>query len=338
MGDETQSWKVVRDGHIEGHVAYAGPGAVQVPMVEPEPVRSNFFGMAKDATLATFGDLGVWADKQDGVLGTLAYGVGGLGYMLGTAMPGSAAEAAFMVATGPMVGAGVGLATDAAISKAPWLGMSVSDALSRTGMSLGSTLDSMAYARLQQQGLLLNAMPEGVTNAGGIGLSVEDQLVLQGDASRAQIVQAIGEAIQPSLKAILSLDSEAQVGFRGSLANGLKNDTKLGPNGERVAFDGVVATKNGKPFTDQQGYDADFFVVSDNLAAKLGNKPFFRNVARLDSALNGVFDDFGVALEADPLLGGMKVEPPTFRVFTSAEIQKKLNSGDSQIYFIPRRP
>jgi hypothetical protein len=90
--DETQSWKVGLNGRIEGNVAYAGPGAVQVPMAAPESVTSNFFGMVKDATLTASGDLGVWGDKQGGALGTLAYGVGGLGYMVGTALPGSAGE------------------------------------------------------------------------------------------------------------------------------------------------------------------------------------------------------------------------------------------------------
>ncbi|WKB56040.1 LysM peptidoglycan-binding domain-containing protein [Eleftheria terrae] len=175
-------------------------------------------------------------------------------------------------------------------------------------------------------------------NTSSAALSLEDTLVLRGDASRAQIVQAIGEAAQPSVKALLALDPEARVGFRGSLANGLKNDTKLGPNGERVPFDGVVATKNGQPYTGPQGYDADFFVVSDNLAAQLGNKPFFRNAARLDTSLNGIFGEFGAGLQSNPLLTGMKVEPPTFRVFTSTEIQKKLNAGDAQIYFIPGQP
>lgn len=162
--------------------------------------------------------------------------------------------------------------------------------------------------------------------------------MLQGDGSRAQIVQAIGEDAQPSVKAFLGLDPEARVGFRGSLANGLKNDTKLGSNGERVPFDGVVATKNGQPYTGPQGNDADFFVVSGNLAAQLGNTPFFRNAARLDTSLNGIFVDFGGGLQSNPLLSGMNVEPATFREFTSTGIQKKLNAGDEQIYFIPGQP
>jgi len=65
-----------------------------------------------------------------------------------------------------MIGAGVGLATDAAVTKAPWLGMTAGEALSKGAMSLGSTLDSMAYTGLQRQGLLLNAVEDGVGNAG----------------------------------------------------------------------------------------------------------------------------------------------------------------------------
>ncbi len=113
-----------------------------------------------------------------------------------------------------------------------------------------------------------------IDNTARAVLSLEDALVLQGDASRARIVQTIGEAAQPSVKALFALDPEARVGFRGSLANGLKNDTKLGPNGERVPFDGIVATKNGKTYTGPQGYDADFFVV------RVANKTFQRSAGR----------------------------------------------------------
>jgi hypothetical protein len=168
-------------------------------------------------------------------------------------------------------------------------------------------------------------------------ISFEDNLVLRGDASRAQIVQEIGNAAQPSIKSILELDPNARIGFRGSLADGLKNPTKLGTNGERVAFDGVVATKGGAPYIGPQGYDADFFVMSDGLAAQLGNKPFFRDAARLDSSLKSVFNDFGQTLRNNPILSGMKPEPPTFRVFTQNEILRKLNAGDAQIYFLTGR-
>lgn len=155
--------------------------------------------------------------------------------------------------------------------------------------------------------------------------------MVRGDASRAQIVQTIGDAAQPSIASILRLDPNARIGFRGSLVDGLKNETKLGVNGERVAFDGTVATKNGKPYTGPQGYDADFFVVSDDLAAQFSKKTFFKDVTKLDGSLKGTFQEFGNTMQRNPILGGMKTELPSFRVYTTAEMAKK--SG-SQYYFL----
>ncbi|QBE65063.1 DUF6861 domain-containing protein [Pseudoduganella lutea] len=162
-------------------------------------------------------------------------------------------------------------------------------------------------------------------------LSFEDALVVRGDASRAQIVQTIGDAAQPSLKEILRLDPNARVGFRGSLVDGLKNDTKRGVHGERVAFDGNVATKDGKPYTGPQGYDADFFVVSDDLAAQFSKKTFFKDITKLDASLKTTFNEFGTAMQRSSVLGGMKTEIPTFRVYSTAEMAKKTGS---QYYFL----
>ncbi|KQO16495.1 hypothetical protein ASF11_10030 [Acidovorax sp. Leaf76] len=169
------------------------------------------------------------------------------------------------------------------------------------------------------------------TEASRLSLSFEDSLVLRGDASRAQIVQTIGDAAQPSLQSIWKLDPNARIGFRGSLVDGLKNDTKRGLNGERVAFNGTVATKKGKPFTGAQGYDADFFVVSDDLADQFSRKTFFRDIAKLDGSLKGTFQKFGNTMQSNTTLGGMKAELPTFRIYTTDEIAKK--SG-SQYYFL----
>jgi YD repeat-containing protein len=162
----------------------------------------------------------------------------------------------------------------------------------------------------------------------------EDRLVLRGDAARFKIVNEIGLAAKPSIESILKLDPNARIGFRGSLANGLKNSIKLGFEGERVAFDGIVATKNGGRYNGPQGYDADFFVVSDSLAMQLGNRPFFRNAARLDSSLIKVFDDFGRTMRGNPVLSAMKNERVMFRVFNQAEMIRKINSGDIQVYFL----
>ena len=169
------------------------------------------------------------------------------------------------------------------------------------------------------------------TGAGRAPLSFEDKLVVQGDASRAKIVHSIGDMVQPSLEKILELDPHARVGFRGSLVDGLKNETKLGPNGERVAFDGTVTTKNGKPYTDPQGYDADFFIISDDLAAQFSKRAFFKDVTKLDKTLKSTFQEFGDAMQANPLLQGMKRERPSFRIYSTEELSKK--SG-SQYYFL----
>ncbi|MDY7574614.1 hypothetical protein [Actimicrobium sp. CCI2.3] len=111
----------------------------------------------------------------------------------------------------------------------------------------------------------------------------------------------------------------------------MKNHKKLGINGERVAFDGTVATKNGMPYTGLQGYDADFFVVSDVLAAKFYKRTFFKDITKLDESLKGTFKEFGNAMQSNPILSGMKAEVPSFRVYSTAEIDKK--SG-SQYYFL----
>lgn len=117
------------------------------------------------------------------------------------------------------------------------------------------------------------------------------------------------------------------------MASGLKNPTKLGPNGERVAFDGLVDTKNGRPFTGGQGFDLDFFIVSDELASQFPRKQFFKDITRLDRSLKPVFGDLRKALNNNPALQGLKQEDAVFRVFNSSQIQKKLGAGDAQILF-----
>jgi hypothetical protein len=188
--------------------------------------------------------------------------------------------------------------------------------------------------------------PLGVARRpGATGLSFEDALILQGDASRARIVESIGEAAQPTLDAIQRLDPNARVGFRGSLASGLKGSHKLGESMERVPFNGDVAYKLN-PKTGQyesykgpQGYDADYFIVSDRLANQLGNKPSFMNAAGLkDPGLRASLDEFGDALRSNPELSGMKPGKPKFRVFSTDDMLRKIPSDDPQYYFLQRQP
>jgi hypothetical protein len=219
----------------------------------------------------------------------------------------------------------------------------LAEALSRTANPAGALSNRTSPDRLPLGGGLSDAgrtlRPDAreIVGAARRIMSAEDALVLRGDAVRALIVRAIGDAAQPSVRRILALDPEARIGFRGSVASGLKHSGKRGPNGERVAFDGVVVTKNGLPYHGKQGYDADFFVVSDKLADQIGSGLFFRDVSELDVSLKGVFKDFGTSLRSNPLLTGWKAETPTFRVFTSRELERKLAVGDPQIYFISER-
>jgi hypothetical protein len=179
---------------------------------------------------------------------------------------------------------------------------------------------------------------------GAAGLTFEDALVLQGDASRARIVQQIGKAAQLSIEALLKLDPNARVGFRGSLASGLKGSHKLGENMERVPFDGNVAykldPKTGRyePYAGPQGYDADFFVVSDKLAEQLGNSRRFMDAARLDRSLKPVFDSFGTTMQANPILSGMKPGSVTFRVWSEDAMARKIQAGDSPYFFLSPEP
>jgi hypothetical protein len=109
-----------------------------------------------------------------------------------------------------------------------------------------------------------------------------------------------------------------------------------------VAFDGDVAfkLKGGRyePYSGPQGYDSDFFVVSDKLAAQLGSsksRNFFLDAADLNrEALMPVFDAFGRSMQANPVLSGMKPGDTTFRVWSQDAMARKLQAGDAQIYFL----
>ncbi len=195
--------------------------------------------------------------------------------------------------------------------------------------------DPEALGRSGPLTILAAAGPLGwASKASAAGLSFEDALVLQGDASRARIVQQIGDAAQPTLQAIRTLDPNARVGSRGSLASGLKNETKLGLNGERVPFDGFVKTWYGKPYTGPQGYDADYFIVSDNLADRLGRQRFMDATRLKDPALRMSLNAFGDALRSNPGLSGMKLGKPQFRVFSTDDMLGRIPPDDPQYYFI----
>lgn len=229
---------------------------------------------------------------------------------------------------GPMQLARMAGLNEFQVQEAGILGMAAQDAIGTKGTGSATRLAS---------GLRRIGGPRLIPNA-----ALETELILQGNASRARIVGEIGKAAQPSIDALMRLDPNAQVGFRGSLASGLKGEHKIDAYGNRVAFDGDVAFKlNNKTnlyetYTGAQGYDADFFVVSEKLAAQLGNKSFIRagNAARLAPSLRGVLENFDAQLRGNPMLSGMKPEAPEFRVWSPGAIERA--SGAPPIYFIPR--
>ncbi len=171
------------------------------------------------------------------------------------------------------------------------------------------------------------------------GLTVEEAAIVErGNPARFRIIDVVTEAAQPAVEAILQLDPDAVVGFRGSLATGLKNETKLGPYLERVAYNSDVAfckdvqTGAISKYEGAQGYDIDLFVVSDKLAARFEKRAWFRSLGSRDDVLRQVFVDLGVNLRDNPLLDRLKSEDITFRVFTSKEMSGKVLRGDQPYY------
>jgi hypothetical protein len=168
--------------------------------------------------------------------------------------------------------------------------------------------------------------------------TLEAELIRRGNTSRSRIVEEIGKAAQPAIDALMRLDPKAKVGFRGSLSSGLKGEHKIDANGNRVAFDGEVAFKQNRagqyePYNGLQGYDIDFLVVSDKLAAQVGNNSFVKigNAARLDPSLRGVLENFDAQLRSNPTLSGMKPGAPEFRVWSQKAIGSA--SGAPPTYF-----
>ena len=78
-----------------------------------------------------------------------------------------------------------------------------------------------------------------------------------------KIQKGVNNTISPYLSSIKRLASDAQVGFRGSLARGTK-----GPH------------KGNAPF-DPTNFDVDAFIVSDQLAARFSSREWFRSGSRI---------------------------------------------------------
>jgi hypothetical protein len=191
-------------------------------------------------------------------------------------------------------------------------------------------------------GALLAAAPLGWGSrvSAAEGLTVEEAaLVERGNPARLRVIDAVTQAAQPAIDAILELDPQAVVGFRGSLASGLKNPTKVGANKERLAYDDVVyfrrdlRTGVDTPYTGRQGYDLDLFAVSDDLSSLFPSGRSFRDLAAEIKSIRPLIADLDRDLQASILLdtykpGGLKV-----RIWTLDEINRKIAKSDGLYFF-----
>ncbi|MBN3817439.1 hypothetical protein G3N57_12840 [Paraburkholderia sp. Se-20369] len=133
--------------------------------------------------------------------------------------------------------------------------------------------------------------------------------------TREGIVSRLGEVVQPHLKAIVQLDPDALVGFRGSLARGF-----TGPHKGNIPF-------------NTGSFDVDAFIVSDKLAAQFTGRVPFRSGNKIDS-IKVVQRSIEASLRQSPEFAGLRDELFAFRIFTQQEIQRNQSQSDAQYFFL----
>lgn len=136
--------------------------------------------------------------------------------------------------------------------------------------------------------------------------AVIDDIVVKGvDDVWMTISKQVDDLILPNVNQIKNIYSDSKVGYRGSLATGQKYN-----NGNPLPF-------------DANDFDVDAFIVSDQLAAQIGNKQF-RNARDIDE-ISDLCDDLELLFQSQ--FSGYRLEPNkpfTFRVWTEAEFQSKV--------------
>ena len=136
-----------------------------------------------------------------------------------------------------------------------------------------------------------------------------------------KINNAVAEVLQSEMSFIRSLDPNAQIGVRGSLARGTKGQGK-----------------NFAPF-DPNDYDVDAFIVSDELSA------FFPSSKRLrDARRNASLEELGMKdamdrieskLRSHPDLQGIREDELfSFRIMTHGESSNYIFNDQDPQYFI----
>ena len=131
--------------------------------------------------------------------------------------------------------------------------------------------------------------------------------------TREQVIQALGEVVQPYLTSVRELAGEhARIGFRGSLARG----TVGNPN--KPTF--------GQP-VNLSDFDVDAFIISDELIARTGK----RWGSQIEE-IKGIQKAIEAALQQRPEFAGLRKDGFTFRLFTRSQAERRFTG--EEIYFI----
>jgi len=106
------------------------------------------------------------------------------------------------------------------------------------------------------------------------------------------------------------------VGFRGSLAKGVKGEHKLGPDGNPLPF-------------DPTDFDVDAFIVSDELASKFSPVVWWRSGKKFEE-----IKEMQIAIKKllkKALPGFRKGEEFVFRIYTKEEFLKKFSKDELKL-------
>ncbi len=121
--------------------------------------------------------------------------------------------------------------------------------------------------------------------------------------TRERVIQALGEVIQPYLKRLRKIAGEdAKIGFRSSLARGTVGNPKKPTFGQPINLN---------------DFDVDVFIVSDEPAARYGDKRRGDQIDELKNIQRAIEKALRQRLE----FAGLRKDGSTFRIFTRAEAE-----------------
>ena len=164
---------------------------------------------------------------------------------------------------------------------------------------------------LEQNGSKVESVLQIVRKDGQIGFKKITNVVKGLVRSWDEAVKAVDDLIKPQISKLKKIYPDAKMGYRGSLATGKKYSTS-------------------GPF-EPTDWDVDAFIVSDELAAKIGNSKAFRD-GRLVTEVETVAKDLEKSFVK---ISGYRTEigkPFTFRVWTKAEFEKIVKPNGYKLF------